>query len=41
VADGPRDHVLSLLQGKAPSAEPVVNPRVVQQVQPAQKSNVS
>lgn len=41
VADGPRDHVLSLLQGKAQSTEPVVNPRVVQQVQPAQKSNVS
>ncbi len=41
VADGPRDHVLSLLQGKAPSTESVANPRVVQPVPPAQKSNVS
>jgi ATP-binding cassette subfamily C protein LapB len=41
VADGPRDQVLSLLQGKTPSTETAAPPRVVQPVPAAQKSNVS
>jgi ATP-binding cassette, subfamily C, bacterial LapB len=41
VADGPRDKVLSLLQAKPPSPEPVASPRVVQTAPIAQKSNVN
>jgi ATP-binding cassette, subfamily C, bacterial LapB len=41
VADGPRDKVLSLLQPKPPSPEPVASPRVVQTAPIVQKSNVN
>jgi len=40
VADGPRDKVLSLLQGKPAAPEAVPSPRVVQTT-PSQKSNVN
>ena len=41
VADGPRDKVLSLLQGKPPAPEPVVAARFPQTVPASQKSNVN
>ena len=41
VADGPRDKVLSLLQGKPAAAEAVPSPRVAQTTPISQKSNVN
>ena len=41
VADGPRDKVLSLLQGKPPGTETMVAPKIVQTTPVAQKSNVN
>ncbi|TYO63883.1 type I secretion system permease/ATPase [Bradyrhizobium hipponense] len=41
VADGPRDKVMSLLQGRPAATEPVGAPKVVQTAPVAQKSNVN
>jgi len=41
VADGPRDKVLGLLQGRPATPEPVAPPRVVQTEPISQKSNVN